>query len=209
MLLGAPGHGWPGDWSVLTWLPGAIADPHGDAANTGLAGDLATLIRALRRVPTEGRVFRDSGRGGALTDHDDWVAHCIEQSRGLLDTRAMTAMWGAVRDLPREGPDVMSHTDLIPGNLVVREGRLTGVLDTGGYQAADPALDLVCAWHLFDAPAREALRNALGVGDLEWARGRPWAFEQAAGLVWYYRSTNPVMADLGRTSLARILGEGV
>jgi hypothetical protein len=42
---------------------------------------------------------------------------------------------------------------------------------------------------------------------LEWARGAAWAFEQAMGLVWYYRESNPVMADLGRTTLGRILAD--
>jgi hypothetical protein len=32
---------------------------------------------------------------------------------------------------------------------------------------------------------RRTLRAALGCDDLEWARGRAWAFAQAMGLVWY------------------------
>jgi hypothetical protein len=41
--------------------------------------------------------------------------------------------------------------------------------------------------------------------DLEWERGKAWAFEQAMGLVWYYVESNPVMSRMGRRTLERIL----
>ena len=99
----------------------------------------------------------------------------------------------------------MSHGDLIPGNLIVSAGRLAGILDTGDVGPADPALDLVAAWHLLEDEPRQALRGDLSCGDLEWERGRAWAFEQAMGLVWYYADSNPAMSRLGRRTLGRIL----
>ena len=85
-------------------------------------------------------------------------------------------------------------------------GRLAGVIDVGGVGPADPALDLVAAWHLLDAAPRQVLRDHLGVDDLEWDRGRAWAFEQAMGLVWYYETSNPTMSALGRRTLQRLTG---
>src|SRR5205085_2005103 len=41
-------------------------------------------------------------------------------------------------------------------------------------------------------------------GDLEWERGKAWAFEQAMGLVWYYADSNPAMSRMGRRTLERI-----
>jgi aminoglycoside phosphotransferase (APT) family kinase protein len=102
---------------------------------------------------------------------------------------------------------VMCHVDLIPANLLVHEGRLVGVLDGGGFGPADPSLDLVAAWHLFDSEAREVLRRSLGCGRFEWSRGQAWAFVQAMGLVWYYRESNPGMSELGRSTLSRILND--
>jgi len=101
----------------------------------------------------------------------------------------------------------MTHGDLIPGNLIVSGDRLTGVLDVGGLGPADPALDLVGAWHLFEPAPRHVLRDALGTGDLEWQRGMAWAFQQAMGLVWYYADSNPVMSRTGRRTLERILAD--
>jgi aminoglycoside phosphotransferase (APT) family kinase protein len=117
-------------------------------------------------------------------------------------------MWAAFRELPREAPDVMSHGDLTPGNVLVASGRLAGVLDVGCFGAADPALDLICAWNLLAAGPRLALRGALRCTDLDWERGQAWAFQQAMGLVWYYAETNPVMSRLGRVTLDRIQSDG-
>lgn len=80
-----------------------------------------------------------------------------------------------------------------------------GVLDTGGFGAADPALDLVGVWHLLDAAGRALVRDRLGCSTVQWLRGAAWAFQQSMGLVWYYQDTNPSMSSLGRRSLERLL----
>jgi len=89
--------------------------------------------------------------------------------------------------------------------VLVQDGRLVGVLDGGGFGPADPALDLVAAWHLLEPGPRAELRHALGCGEVEWKRGMAWAFQQAMGLVWYYLESNPPMSRLGRRTLDRIL----
>jgi aminoglycoside phosphotransferase (APT) family kinase protein len=208
VLVGAPGHGYPMPWSAQTWLEGRTATPTSCEDSAALARDLATLIQALRGADTRGRRFAGTGRGGVLTDHDAWMEECFAASEGIADTDALRQLWESMRTLPREDPDVMSHTDLIPGNLLVDRYRLVGILDGGGFRAADPALDLVCAWHLLGPDAREVLRQELSSSDLQWARGRAWAFEQAMGAFWYYQRTNPAMAEMGSTTLSRLLGDG-
>jgi len=204
VALGRPGHGYPFAWSVQTWLPGSIATPTALAESRVFAEDLAGLITSLRGADTGGRVFAGSGRGGVLTDHDGWMETCFRESEGLLDVPRLRRIWARLRLLPREGADVMSHGDLTPANILVAGDRLVGVLDGGGFGPADPALDLVAGWHLLDAEARQVFRAAVGCDDLQWERGTAWAFEQAMGLVWYYRDTNPWMSALGRCTLARI-----
>ena len=44
--------------------------------------------------------------------------------------------------------------------------------------------------------------------DLEWERGKAWAFQQAMELVWYYADSNPAMSWTGRRTLARIQASG-
>ena len=133
---------------------------------------------------------------------------CFRESAGLLDVPALERMWERLRGLPRAGADVMSHGDLIPGNVLVVDGRLAGVLDGGGFGPADPALDLVGAWHLLEDGPRAAFRAALGCADVEWERGMAWAFAQAMGLVWYYLDSCPGMSRTGRRTLERLRSAG-
>lgn len=208
MAIGAPGAGYPMPWSVQTWVPGRDATGEDPAASIGFARDLAEFIAAVRRIDTRGRAFTGTGRGGSLHAHDPWMETCFARSGDLLDVAELRTLWSRLRDLPRPaGPDLMAHRDLIPGNVLVENGRLAGVLDVGGLAPADPAVDLVCAWHLLDPAPRRALRQALDCSDLEWARGQAWAFEQAMGAVWYYATTNPVMSRMGRRTLERIVAD--
>lgn len=202
--LGQPGHGYPLPWTAQTWLKGLPATPTLWENSFRLAQDQAELIDSLSRWDIGERRFRGSGRGGVLSDHDSWVDECIRRSDGLFDTSVMRTMWTAFRQLPREDPDVLCHTDLTPFNMLVADGRMIGLLDTGSSQPADPALDLVGAWHLLADAPREQLRRDLECSDLRWERGKAWAFQQAAGAYWYYVKTNPDMADMGRTTLNRL-----
>ncbi|MFJ6391163.1 aminoglycoside phosphotransferase family protein [Streptomyces sp. NPDC091972] len=205
VALGKPGADYPMPWSVQTWLPGTVASDADPSASHAFAEDLASFIAALRGADTQGRRFSGDNRGGVLTAHDDWMARCFEESEGLLAVPRLREVWRRLRELPRKDADVMSHGDLIPGNVLVAGDRLSGVLDTGGFGPADPALDLVSAWHLLQPGPRRVLRQALGCDDLEWERGKAWAFEQAMGLVWYYVESNPTMSSMGRRTLDRIL----
>ena len=216
VALGGPGRGYPLPWSVQMWLPGTDGSAVDPGASAAFARDLAALVSDLRAVPTEGRTFvgeRRTNRGGTIGDHDAWVRTCLERSTGLLDVDALAALWAGFRGLPRgPEPDVTTHGDLIPGNVLVAgtgaDARLAGLLDVGGTGPADPALDLVGAWHLLDDGPRTAFRDVLGVDDAQWARGAAWAFEQAVGLVWYYRTSNPPFSAFGHRTLDRLLAAG-
>lgn len=207
VAIGEPSAEYPLPWSVQTWIDGKIATPASVASSTSFAVDLASLIASLREADTQGRSFSGEGRGGELAAHDGWIAHCLQQSEGLLPVDRLRRAWTSLRSLPRHGEDVMSHKDLIPGNVILSAGRLAGILDTDGFGPADPALDLVAAWHMLDARRRNILRTNLAIGDLEWRRGAAWAYEQAIGLVWYYVDSNPTMSALGRSTLDRLLAD--
>jgi aminoglycoside phosphotransferase (APT) family kinase protein len=206
VALGEPGAGYPLPWSVQTWLPGTVATDDDPGESVGFAHDVAEFIRDVRAIGTGGRVFAGGGRGGDLRDHDAWLETCFERSEGLLDVPRLRRLWARLRELPRgSAPDVLNHGDLIPGNVLVEHGRLAGVLDVGGLGPADPALDLVAAWHLLEPGPRQVLRADLAATDLAWDRGRAWAFVQAMGAVWYYVDSNPPMARMGRRTLDRVL----
>jgi len=204
VALGEPGAGYPLPWSVQTWLPGLVATDSDPGESVAFAHDLAEFIHGVRGIDTRGRAFCGSSRGGDLRSHDAWMDTCFVRSERLLDVPRLRRMWGVLRALPRTAPDMMTHGDLIPANVLVTDGRLTGVIDVGGLGPADPALDLVSAWHLLETGPRRVLRDDLGCDDLDWERGKAWAFEQALGLVWYYVDSNPAMSRLGKRTMDRI-----
>ena len=205
VALGEPGAGYPLPWSVQTWLPGTVATDQDPGESIAFAHDLAQFIHGVRAIDTRGRTFCGRGRGGELPSHDAWMETCFERSEHLLDVPQLRRTWAAMRVLPRTAPDVMTHGDLIPGNVLVRGGRLAGVIDVGDLGPTDPALDLVGAWHLLEAGPRQVLRGDLECTDLEWERGKAWAFEQSMGAVWYYADSNPAMTLMGQRTLHRIM----
>lgn len=207
VAIGAPGRCYRLPWSVQTWLPGVVATDCDPCGSEGFAQDLAEFVAAVRTIATGGKKFDGPGRGGVLAVHDEWMQTCFERSIGLLDVPPLRQLWAQMRELPRgSDADVTCHGDLIPGNVLVSgEVRLAGVLDVGGLGPADPALDLAGGWHLLDAPARKVFRESLGPDELQWQRGRAWAFQQAMGLVWYYVDSNPAMSRVGRRTLHRLL----
>ena len=106
------------------------------------------------RIDTGGRTFTGDGRGGRLADHDQSVAAYLADAEGMIDTVALRTLWARLRGTPRDQPDVTTHGDLMPGNLLVTDGRLAAVIDVGMAGPADPALDLQPAWNLLDVTAR-------------------------------------------------------
>jgi aminoglycoside phosphotransferase (APT) family kinase protein len=205
VALGEPGAGYPLPWSVQTWLPGVVATVEDPGESDGFARDLAEFISGTRAIDTHGREFDRTGRGGDLRSHEEWMETCFRNCEHLLDVPRLRRLWRQFRELPRTAPDVMTHGDLIPGNVLVSARRLAGILDVGGFGPADPALDLVAAWHLLEAGPRQILHSALGCDDLEWERGKAWAFEQSMGAAWYYVDSNPIMSGMGLRTLQRIL----
>ncbi|WP_129668661.1 aminoglycoside phosphotransferase family protein [Phytoactinopolyspora endophytica] len=205
--IGEPGDGYPLPWSVQTWLPGTVATDADPGESVDFGHDLAEFIQGVRAIDTHGRTHAGHGRGGDLRAHDAWVETCFQRSEQLLEVPRLRRLWSVLRELPRHAPDVMTHGDLNPGNVLVSDNRLAGIIDVGSLGPADPALDLVGAWHLLEAGPRQVLRDDLECDDLEWARGKAWAFEQALGVVWYYVDSNPTMSLMGWRTLERLMAE--
>ncbi|MET8252100.1 aminoglycoside phosphotransferase family protein [Micromonospora sp. NPDC005197] len=206
LALGAPGDGYPGWWTAYRFIPGETAQPDRIDDPDVFARDLATVVVALHGVDTGGRSWPGFGRGGPLADQDADVRAALAVSGELTDTAALAEVWDRCRDARRDDPvDVWIHADLMPGNLLVRDGRLAAVIDLELVQVGDPAVDLMPAWNLLDPGSRETYRRALGVDDATWERGRGWALAQAINALPYYVDTNPVMADIARHTLRAVL----
>ena len=201
---GVPGEGYPWPWSVYRWLPGdnPVVGHIADAG--GLARDLAGFVAALHRIdPSDGPLGR---RGEPLADRHDRTTASLDALVGVIDTDTAAVIWRQARDTPIwPGQGVWIHGDLSPGNVLLVEGRLAGVIDFGGIGLGDPAADMSAAWNLLPREARPVFRRTLAVDDDTWARGRGWALSVAVNQMPYYRDTNPSLMANSRYVINEVL----
>lgn len=207
---GAPSEAFAWPWSVYRWFEGQDATVARFACGQA-AVDLARFIAALHAIDPRGGPSPDApnaGRGVPLVERDGETRRAISASRHLVEGDAVTAVWDeALSAPPWDRPPVWVHGDLAAGNLLVREGRLSAVLDWGALAVGDPACDVMVAWELFGAGSREVFRAELAVDDATWARSRGWALSTAIIALPYYLHTNAFMARQAQHKLAVVLGE--
>lgn len=202
---GAPGYGYPHEWAVYNWLDGE------DAVRAPLdrrraAVDLAELLAALGRIDLAGPAA--GSRGGPLRPRDESTRAGIAALADLIDPGAVTAAWEAALAAPEwDLPPVWIHGDLDSRNLLVEDGRITGVVDWGSACVGDPACDVKVAWAVLDAETRPIFRDLLEIDDATWARGRGWALSQAMIALPYYLHTYPVIVQEAWRWLAEALAD--
>jgi len=181
LALGEPGFGYPCRWLVVRWLAGETA-PIEELDAVQAARDLAAFVAALQAVDPEGA---PAGRD-RLAERDTRTREHVAR----LGAVALDVWERALAAPPWEKPPVWQHGDLDARNWLVRDGRISGVIDWGSPGAGDPAADVMVAWKLHSAEAREAFRDALGVDDATWTRARGWVVVQAAMILGYYTPEN-------------------
>jgi aminoglycoside phosphotransferase (APT) family kinase protein len=208
LAMGDPAEGYPFEWSVYEWLPGENANSTIDDLDQA-AVDLAAFVKALRRVDTTGAHPRPLGsRGAPLAELDEHVRRSLAQLGDRIDGDAAVRSWEESLDAsPWEDEEVWVHGDLLPGNLLVVDGRLSAVIDWGGLNVGDPACDLQPAWNAFADGCRARYRAELQVDDASWLRGRGWALFQAVMALPYYWDTNPGMIRQATHALAQVLAD--
>ena len=209
LAMGHPAEGYPFDWSVCEWLPGENASAAiGDLDQAAV--DLAAFVTALRRVDVAGAPPRPlHGRGGPLAESDEQVRGSIAQLGDRIDGDAALRSWAESLSAPAwDGAEVWVHGDLLPGNLLVVDGRLSAVIDFGGLNTGDPACDLQPAWNVFAGGSRARFRAELRADDASWLRGRGWALCQAVSALPYYWDTNPGMIRQAARALGQVLADG-
>lgn len=209
--LGEATLGYPWSWSVARWLDGETVVPERLADSERTAGDLAAFLTALQRLPPPDSFApgpHPELRRRTLAAKDDGVRRSIAAVSAVFDADALTRVWDRALDAPDwAGKPVWCHGDFHVGNLLMKHGRVTAVLDFGGLGYGDPACDLDIAFTLMTPSTRGVFRGALGLDDAAWARGRGWAL--AGGVTAYaaYAATEPRVATQTRRQITEILAE--
>jgi aminoglycoside phosphotransferase (APT) family kinase protein len=93
------------------------------------------------------------------------------------------------------------------GNLLVRDGELSAVIDWGCAGVGDPACDVTIAWTFFAGDSREAFRAALPLDCATWARGRGWALWKALLTLAGTVRIDPPCADAARRVIDDVIAQ--
>ena len=203
LATGSPDDEYPWPWAVYRWLAGENPRVGQASDSPSFAPELAEFMRALQRVVLAGPPTR---RGKPLRTQNDEARAALAELTGEIDVAAATSAWeNALRAPDWPGPPAWLHGDLLPGNLLVRGGDLTGVLDFALVGMGDPACDLIAAWSVLPARERAVFREELEVDDDTWARGRGWALSIALIALPYYKETNPGFAGTARHLITEVL----
>lgn len=204
---GLPGEGYPWPWSINRWLEGEPLSRDGVDADR-FARDLGAFLVALRAIdPAGAPVAAEHSffRGAPLTHYEAGARAAARTLPGPV-RRASVAILEAALASTWRSPGVWFHGDIAFGNLLVAHGRLGGVIDFGTSGVGDPACDVVIAWTFFEADERRIFRDAVGLDDATWARGRGWALWKA--LITIAEPGNPSAED-SRRVLANVLADPV
>jgi aminoglycoside phosphotransferase (APT) family kinase protein len=193
LAMGTPAEGYPWHWSIYRWIEGETAREDRIADLTQFAAALAQFLIALQRADAAGGPLPGSHnfhRGGPLDVYDCQTRDALQILAGRIDTQAAAEVWEAALATAWQGPPVWFHGDVAYGNLLVRDGRLSAVIDFGTSGVGDPACDLAIAWTLFAGESREAFRATLPLDAATWARGRGWTLWKALIVLAGLTNTN-------------------
>jgi aminoglycoside phosphotransferase (APT) family kinase protein len=207
---GAPVDGYPWQWSVYRWIEGETAAIERIADLRQFATTLAEFLSTLQRIdsaggPPPGR--HNFFRGGPLTVYDGETRQAIAALDGKIDTDAAGAVWEAALKATWHGPPVWFHGDVASGNLLLKGGRLSAIIDFGTSGVGDPSCDLAIAWTLFGGESREAFHAGLGLDHATWARGRGWTLWKALITLAEHIDTSPLEAARARRVIDEVLAD--
>jgi len=199
---GHPNSEYPWFWEIHTWVEGETV-PMEEIDAIQAARDLAEFVGALQQLKLSGG---PPGRGIPLVQRDEEFRYWLSRFDG---DSAVSAVWkSALAAPPWNGPPVWHHGDLDMRNWLVRNERITGVIDWGAMGIGDPACDVMVAWKLHSPEARDAFRKHLPTDDATWARARGWVVSQAVAVLAYYTpENNPVLYHEARSWLELVLSE--
>ena len=204
---GAPGEGYPYPWLVYPWIEGESLDSAAVDQWDSFAATVAAFVLALEKVPVPVNGPTPRRRGGPLAAVDREATWAIGKLKGVMDVDRAAQVWQSAVDADAWKRDpVWVHGDLLPGNILVRDQQLVGVIDWSGLCVGDPACDAMLAWSL-PPHARRAFRETLDFDQATWARARGWVVEQTAMYIPYYEKTLPDAVDRAKLRLQGALDD--
>ena len=208
--LGEPSNGYPWKWSIYSWLAGETVAASSISNLSDLATDSGKFLLALHQIDsTNGPQAGPHSfyRGGSLTTYDNETRKAIATLQDKIDTNTATEIWETALATQWTRSPVWVHGDISPGNLLVKNGRLSAVIDFGQLTTGDPACDLAIAWTFFKDNSRAIFQSSLPLDSGTWARGQAWALWKALIVYAQLPGTNPLEIENSKRVIDEILSD--
>lgn len=173
---------YPWSWSIYKWIEGEAVSYNNIVSLNQFAAELGNFLVALQEVDaTEGPRAGEHNfyRGGSLKIHDAQVEQALIILQASMDIHLIKALWEKALESEWKKPGLWVHGDVAPGNILVRNRKITALIDFGGLAVGDPACDYAIAWTFFDHESRKVFCTIGKVDDNLWARARGWALWKA------------------------------
>ncbi|MBA3857392.1 MAG: aminoglycoside phosphotransferase [Cyanobacteria bacterium PR.3.49] len=179
---GVPADSYPWHWSVYKWIGGETATRDRIKDLSEFARALASFLKALHRIDIEDGPAPGAHnffRGGSLSVYDEETRQAISVLDGKIDSDLALHVWEMALSSTWNSAPVWVHGDVSAGNILVKNGTLSAVIDFGCCAVGDPACDLAIAWTLFEGESRRVFRESLSLDEETWARARGWTLWKA------------------------------
>lgn len=188
----------------MPWIEGEPADVATLAPNQAVR--LAQFLRALH-VEAPVQAPANPWRGVPLRYRAASVEERLRRltNRTTLVTSGIWNIWWSALAAKEDGRPTWIHGDLHSRNVLVREGRITGIVDWGDISSGDLATDLAAVWMLIsDRRDRERALLEYGADSDTMLRARGWAVLFAALLLDTGLHDGPRHMAIGDATLRRL-----
>ncbi|GIP39322.1 acetyltransferase [Paenibacillus sp. J31TS4] len=179
---GEPTDEYPLPWSINRWIDGDTVRQDNIRNPSEFAEDLARFLKELEAIDASRGIpagVQNFHRGGNLAVYDGETRSAIETLSGPYDQKLLTEIWEISLATRYQSAPVWLHGDVAVGNLLVKDGRLCGVIDFGTMGVGDPSSDLVMAWNFFDDANRQLFLKLMNFDENTVNRARGWALWKA------------------------------
>src|SRR5579871_29372 len=208
--MGCPSRDYPYPFSIYKWLPGSslnLMTLPDDGLET-LANDLATFLTELQSIdgvdgPKPG--LHNWWRGDHISVYEKDARKQIDLLADEIDSVQALYLWQHACDTRWSKPPVWIHGDFSVGNILIKDGKLSAVIDFGGTGKGDPACDLVVAWTYLQNKAREIFIKAMALDEDTWLRARAWALWKATYELCQIETKNNPEAFTHKRIIAEVL----
>ena len=204
--IGYPTAYYPWRWSILPWLNGVSAEI--ELTHSSQAKVLGFFLKSLHCATSPDNAPINPVRGIPLKEKAAAIKQRIDSVASKAKISPQIAeIWHYVIEIPIDTDPCWLHGDLHPGNVLIRDGKIAGIIDWGDLTSGDVATDLAAIWMLFeDKLAREKAIAKYGkISQATWYRSIGWAIHFATILLDVGLDSNPKQAAVGKRTLRCVM----